>query len=240
MTDESILMLEPQAAYQIWAGSYPPYAHNPLMKAEERALLALLPTDLHTLKVLDAGCGSGRYMLHAQQRGAAEVIGIDLTYEMLCRARAEGCHKDRTSSMARTKTGLVQAGIEAIPLADCWANLTLCGLTLGHVPDLAPALAELHRVTKQNGVLLCSDFHPIGETLGWRRDFKADGKRCIVRHKAHTLETWHAACRKVGLRIEQVAESYIDVADIPAGATFEPSGLRAPVALILALRRGCE
>ena len=39
-------VLDPIAAYALWADDYPPYAHNPLMQAEERAVLALLPDDL--------------------------------------------------------------------------------------------------------------------------------------------------------------------------------------------------
>ena len=53
-------VLEPEAAYALWAESYPAHAHNPVMQAEERAMLAMLPADLHGQAVLDAGCGSGR------------------------------------------------------------------------------------------------------------------------------------------------------------------------------------
>src|SRR6476660_3704332 len=81
--------LEPAAAYALWADAYPPTAHNPLMQAEERAMLALLPGDLSGARILDAGCGSGRYLLHARRRGAQQLLGVDLSAEMLARARAE-------------------------------------------------------------------------------------------------------------------------------------------------------
>src|SRR3954468_19380131 len=51
--------LAPAAAYALWAASYPPHAHNPLMLAEERAMLALLPADLRGRKVLDAAAAAG-------------------------------------------------------------------------------------------------------------------------------------------------------------------------------------
>src|SRR5215510_1905626 len=88
MTDSPIL--EPVPAYALWAASYPPHAHNPLMLAEERAMLALLPADLRGRVVLDAGCGSGRYLLHALRRNARRVLGVDLSAEMLARARGMG------------------------------------------------------------------------------------------------------------------------------------------------------
>src|SRR6476659_6896108 len=83
-------ILAPAAAYALWAASYPPHAHNPLMLAEERAMLALLPADLRGRAVLDAGCGSGRYLLHALRRNARRVLGVDLSAEMLGRARGIG------------------------------------------------------------------------------------------------------------------------------------------------------
>ncbi len=87
MTDTPTL--EPAAAYALWAADYPPTAHNPLMQAEERAMLSLLPGDLGGMRVLDAGCGSGRYLLHSRRRGARRLLGIDLSAEMLARARAD-------------------------------------------------------------------------------------------------------------------------------------------------------
>jgi malonyl-CoA O-methyltransferase len=41
----------------------------------------------------------------------------------------------------------------------------------------------------------------------------------------------------LGLRILHVLEPYLDPADIPAGARFDPAALNVPVALVLELRR---
>ena len=202
-----------------------------------RALHARLLDALRPVRgtVLDAGCGSGRYILHARQRGAAEVFGIDLTYEMLQRAQAEAL----STPVARAQTqhpAVAQASLEAIPARDGWAALVICGLTLGHLPDLEPPLRELRRVLHPDGLLVCSDFHPIGETLGWKRDFKAGGQRYQVRHTAHTLASWHRICARIGLGIERIMEVSLDPADVPPGARFDPAALQMPVTLVLALR----
>ncbi len=230
-------VLEPREAYALWAASYPPRAHNPMMRAEERAMLALLPSDLVGFKVLDAGCGSGRYIVHALRRGARIVLGMDLSAEMLDRTNREVLSPPMRSAHFLTRAGLIQASLEALPIRSGWADITLCGLALGHVPDLCSALEELRRVTRPGGALLCSDFHPIGEELGWPRDFKADGRRYAVRHTAHTLEAWRSAARKVGWTIRRIQEPYLNPADIPANAAFDPLALRTPVALVLELRR---
>ena len=43
-------MLMPAEAYALWASSYPARAHNPVMQAEERAMLALMPDLLKSFK----------------------------------------------------------------------------------------------------------------------------------------------------------------------------------------------
>ena len=54
-------------AYERWAPVYPPVAHNPLMRAEQRSMLEVWP-DVEGRRVLDLACGSGRYS-HAVTRG---------------------------------------------------------------------------------------------------------------------------------------------------------------------------
>jgi 2-polyprenyl-3-methyl-5-hydroxy-6-metoxy-1,4-benzoquinol methylase len=51
------------------------------------ALRALLP-DMNGLKVLDLGCGFGWFCRWARERGAAQVVGLDLSDKMLAQARA--------------------------------------------------------------------------------------------------------------------------------------------------------
>jgi malonyl-CoA O-methyltransferase len=226
-----IEMLEPREAYGLWAASYPPHAHNPVMRAEERAMLALLPTDLRGRAVLDAGCGSGRYLLHALGRGASRVTGVDLCVEMLERAGRE-----LAASGHGGEIELVQGNLERLPVPDASVDLAICGLTIGHLDRLQPALAELCRVTRPGGMLLCSDVHPVGHALGWQRDFRSGDGHYAVRHTPHFYSHWHAACAALHLEIIQVLEPMLDPNDIPVGAHFDPVALEIPVALVFALR----
>lgn len=225
-------VLSPAEGYALWAPEYPAHAHNPVMQAEERTMLALMPADLHGQSVLDAGCGSGRYLLRALRRGAARAIGVDLSAAMLRRAYAE-----LTAVHFDAGIGLAQGSISALPIPDAWADLAVCGLAIGHLEHLQAGLRELHRVTRPGGTVLCSDVHPIGPALGWQRDFKRGGQRYAVRHTQHLYSHWHAACAALGLAIEDVLEPMLDPADIPAGAHFDPLALDVPVALVFRLRR---
>jgi malonyl-CoA O-methyltransferase len=131
----------------------------------------------------------------------------------------------------------MQASLDAIPIRDGWADITICGLTLGHLDDLRAPLAELCRVTRPGGRLVCSDFHPIGHSLGWRREFNADGRRYAVRHTWHTIDDWHAIAGALDLEVVRMLEPRLDPADIPDGARFDPAALEVPVALVFELRR---
>jgi malonyl-CoA O-methyltransferase len=223
-------LLEPREAYALWAASYPPRAHNAVMKAEQRAMLTLMPGDLCGYNVLDAGCGSGRYMLHALDRGATHVAGVDFSPEMLrCAAEELNAHRDRIE--------LLPGDLAALPLPDACADLTICALAVGHLRELQPALSELRRVTRPGGLILCSDVHPAGHALGWQRDFKSGGGHYAVRHTLHSCEDWHAACAELGLEIEQMLEPMLDPAEIPCDAHFDRKALGIPVALAFRLRR---
>jgi malonyl-CoA O-methyltransferase len=226
------LILEPEAAYALWAASYPAHAHNPVMQAEERAMLALLPTDLREHTVLDAGCGSGRYLRHAARRGAMRLTGVDLSVPMLDRA-----YDELADLRLEVELSLLRGSLVELPVDDAWADFTVSGLVLGHIEDLPRALAELRRATRPGGTLLCSDFHPTGHALGWLRDFKAGGERYAARHTPHLYSHWHRACAALDLVIEEVREPMLDPADIPAGAHFDPIALHVPVALVFRLRR---
>jgi malonyl-CoA O-methyltransferase len=232
-------VLHPRAAYARWAASYPPRAHNPLMQAEERAVLSLFPADLRGCTVVDAGCGSGRYMLHALRRGAARVVGADLSPEMLDRARAElgGSHRAETprDRADAPYIELIQASIEALPLRDQCADLTVCGLTIGHLPSLEPALAELQRITRTDGRILCSDFHPLQHARGGRREFSVGGERYAVRHTPHYTDDWRGVCAALGLRIVRVLEPLLDPEDIRGLVQLDLAAVKLPVVTVFEL-----
>ena len=183
--------LEPQAAYQLWAKSYPPRPHNPLMELEHASVLAMLPEVLGRI-VLDAGCGSGRYLRELGDRGA-RVIGIDLSPAMLERARG------MTTRVAR-------ADIRALPFDGMAFDLVVCGLALGDVAALELALTEIARVLRRGGRVIYSVVHPAGKAAGWSRTFESDGRTLAIDGHWHSLDRHREACAAAGLTIEEWRE----------------------------------
>jgi malonyl-CoA O-methyltransferase len=195
----SPLKLSVEEAYARWAANYPPHAHNRLMQLEEEAVMNMLP-DPRGVTALDLACGSGRYLRHLRERGAARVVGTDLSPAMLTRAQTETARAE-----------LAQADLLALPLPTSTFHLVVCGLAVGHVRELQQALAEISRVLLPDGVVVYSDFHPISAANGWTRSFQAaDGKTYTIEHHTHFYADHHAACHAAGLVVEDLREPRID------------------------------
>ena len=189
MTDQDVTLLPD--LYADWASSYPPFAHNALMEVEQAVVLALLPA-VGRSRVLDAGCGTGRYARLLRARGAA-VVGIDLSHAMLTRARGIGAP-------------LVRGDVAALPLAAATFDLVLSGLCVVDVPALPPVLTEYARVLRAGGVVVYSTLHPRGQALGWTRTYHAaDGTRTLPAHW-HTRADHEQACARARLDIEAIEE----------------------------------
>jgi malonyl-CoA O-methyltransferase len=183
--------LDPQSAYGLWASAYPPRPHNPLMEVEHETVLALLP-EVRGLTVLDAGCGSGRYLRELGARGA-RAIGMDLSRAMLARAR-------------ETTTRITRADLRALPFDAMSIDLVVCGLALGDLAELELALTEIARVLRPGGRVIYSVVHPAGEAAGWSRTFESDGKQWAIDGFWHSLDRHRQACAAAGLAIEEWRE----------------------------------
>jgi len=195
--------LEPREAYDRIADGYPAQAHNPLMEMEERAVLELLPP-VSGLRVLDIGCGTGRYLLRLGLRGPTQLVGCDVSARMLERARDKG-------ASVSPPPMLVRADVLSLPFAEARFDAVVAGLVLGHVEDLARAVGEIARVLSSGGVAVWSDVHPAGTLSGWVREFRdARGERLIVRQFVHLFGDHLAAARAHGLEIEDVREPRVD------------------------------
>ena len=195
-------------AYAQWAQHYPPHAHNALMQAEEAAMRDLLP-EIQGKCVLDLACGTGRYGLLAATAHASRTIGFDNSPAMLA---------------ANQSKRLALATSEAIPLAAHSIDVVLCGLALGHLPQLAPSIREIGRVLRPNGWALVSDFHPFVFFNGGQRTFTAsDGRTYAVEHYPHLYADYHQAAKMANLAITDVVEAIVPEAptNIPAVIVYK-------------------
>jgi ubiquinone/menaquinone biosynthesis C-methylase UbiE len=187
---------ETLSAYERWAPLYPPVAHNPLMRAEQQAMLQCWPT-VAGLRTLDLACGSGRYTRLLCEANAAEVIALDFCLPMLM----------QVPNGARVCASMMQ-----LPFADQTFDVVISGLALGHASGVDPWMQEIARVLRSNGTLLYSDFHPEAARAGLTRSFKdiADQTQSVP-HADYPVPAQLAAARQAGLKIESVHEIRVGI-----------------------------
>ncbi len=188
--------------------------------AELGALLGLLPA-VGARRVLDLGCGAGQLAHHLATRGAAEVVGVDLSERMLALARAQWSHPRLTYQ---------RASLEEAAFPPARFDLVVSSLALHYIEDYRGLVARIAGWLAPGGVLVYSTEHPLytarlpGE--GWVRDengtrwavdrYADEGPRDEswfvpgVRKVHRTLATLVNGLVDAGLRVERVLEPVPD------------------------------
>jgi ubiquinone/menaquinone biosynthesis C-methylase UbiE len=130
--------------------------------------------DLRGKRVLDVGCGKGRFArIFHQQEPAAEIWGLDISEEML-RYVPEGIH---------TKAG----SMTELPFADAYFDGAYATESLEHAVEIEKAVAEICRVVKKGGRIAIIDKNAEQwgklETPEWERWFtRSELERLLRRH----------------------------------------------------------
>ena len=103
--------------------------------------------------VVDVGSGAGADSLIAARLvgPAGRVVGVDMTPEMLAKARRSAAEVGLTNVEFR------EGYLEALPVPDEWADVVISNGALNLVPDKDKALAEMYRVLKPGGRLQIAD-----------------------------------------------------------------------------------
>ncbi|MGE0845188.1 MAG: class I SAM-dependent methyltransferase [Flavobacteriaceae bacterium] len=132
------------------------------------AVRAMLP-DLAGLRVVDLGCGFGWASRWMRGHGAASVLGIDLSRNMIARAIAD---TDDPAIEYRI------ADIETLALPPAAFDLAFSSLTFHYVRDFDRLAAAIHAALAPDGSLVFTIEHPIFMAAAhprWTAD--EDGRR---------------------------------------------------------------
>ena len=112
-------------------------------------------------KILDLACGTGDFTIELARRWPnAEIIGVDLTPEMLDIARVK-------LSEARNVTYLTGDAQNLSMLEAKQFSLVVCAFGFRNFPNMAKALSECHRLLADGGRLVVLElFRPTSRIIG--------------------------------------------------------------------------
>ena len=103
-------------------------------------------------RLIDAGCGSGNLIVQlAKEFPTLELIGVDISTEILERAKIRATHHERNIEFK-------EGSVENLPFPNQYADFIISTLSLHHWINPDRAFQEIYRVLKKEGIALIFDF----------------------------------------------------------------------------------
>jgi SAM-dependent methyltransferase len=204
------------------------YGASPIFaQGHDLALMVEYATRSPEMAVLDVGCAAG-HTAFAFAPHVREVIGVDLSPEMLVEAERQAAARNLTNVRFDV------ASATALPYADGQFDIVTCRLVAHHLPSLGPALAEMARVLRPGGELIVVDIiSPEDPALA---DFinRVEVLRDPSHSKDWTLSEWDAAGKHAGTPFAVIAEWRLplDFADWTARQQTPPERVAALIQLM--------
>ena len=131
--------------------------------ADWPVIRSLLP-ELKDRRVVDLGCGFGWFSRFAAGEGAASVLGLDLSENMIAKARAQNAHPAITYGIS---------DLERVELPQAAFDLAYSSLAFHYLEDFGRLTAQVHAALVPGGRFVFTIEHPIymaSSRAGWRTD----------------------------------------------------------------------
>ena len=202
-TDKSV-----RAAYASWAESYDTNENR--TRDLDAVILRQHELDIAGRDVLEIGCGTGKNTEWLAQH-ASSVVGMDLSPEMLSRAR---------SRLSSSNVSFAEHDIQRTwPMPDESVNAVVGNLVLEHISNIQIVFHEAQRVLRPNGTLFLCELHPFRQRLGSQAQFTdaKSGDRLKVEAYAHDVSEYVNGGIDAGLKLVRVGEWWDDL-DRTSGA----------------------
>lgn len=188
-----------RTGYGQWVETYEGTVENAM---DVELLEALESVDWSSARqVVDLGCGTGRTGAWLASRGIETIDGVDLTPQMLERARARGIYRE-----------LVEADVSDTRLPAGDYDLVTTSLVDEHLADLGPLYTEAARLAAPGATYVLVGYHPhFIMSSGMPTHFDdASGEPIAIETHLHLLSEHVNAAAAAGWRLAEMRERLID------------------------------
>jgi SAM-dependent methyltransferase len=203
------------------------------------ALLSVLGT-VQGLAVLDVACGHGRYTREIARRAGSQVVGLDLSGELI--QRAVVIEHEQPQGVRYVCDDLARSD----QFSDESFDRVVCGFGLSDVDRLDDAIANVARMLRPGGRFVFSILHPcfsgVQDVAGswpeagryydeerWFADSAASTLRQRVGANHRTISTYLNCLVRHGLTVDSVVEPEPSA----AWAAERPAAARLPLYLVI-------
>jgi ubiquinone/menaquinone biosynthesis C-methylase UbiE len=179
------------------------------------ATMSLLPEDLSSVHVLDAGCGSGVYA-RALAKAGAQVTAVDVSDVMIDLARKD---TDPQATIEYSMSSLYE-----LDFADQTFDAIISTYVLENVEKIDVVLKHFYRLLKPGGIVVCSMSHPL---RAQSQKEERDGKQVWV------LQNYFDHSERIsdfgnGMKVKKYKRTIEDYIAEGIEAGFIVDGLREP------------
>jgi len=185
--------------YRMWSSTY----EETIKKDMDLWLLDQISTVRWSefARAADLGCGTGRSGAWLKSHGVQQVDGVDLTPEMLERAKARGVYSH-----------LGVADVSDSGLESGAYSLVITSLVDEHLSNLRPLYLESARLTRVGGAHVLIGFHPFFiMKSGMPTHFDApDGTPLAIETHVHLFSEHVDAAMSAGWSLAEMHEQVID------------------------------
>jgi SAM-dependent methyltransferase len=192
------LTVSARTGYGEWAATYEAAVPDQL---DIRVLESLKTVDWGSAReCLDLACGTGRTGAWLRGRGVATIDGIDITPQMLDRARARNLYRT-----------LVLGSVEETGISHPRYDLMVMSLVDEHLPTLGRVYQEASRLSAARAKFVVVGMHPFFFMMGMPTHFNdTEGKPKAIETHIHLVSDHVRAASEAGWSLAEMYEGVID------------------------------
>ncbi len=220
----TVRRVDARRGYDLWGESYDA-TPNPVVWLDERVTPGYVEARPGA-RILDAGCGTGRYFSRLLA-GGSRVVGVDFSLGML-----------RVARRRYPNVPLIVADLHRTwPFRDGAFDAVLCALVGEHLDDLVPFCREMARVLTAGGRAVFSVYHPAMAEAGKEAHFAKDEIEYRLGARRHSLDDYRGAFEQAGFSNIRLSE-YLGDEELASSVPGARKYLGFPVLVVFRMEKG--